>query len=109
MVPLNYQRYRGLSAMKLGISRRKKLMRLNRRLATTRWGVLLSQAHFLTLRELSMQFELSVAMGDILLLEKLVVHLSYGTDTPSASQPLCRYSCQARSGIFRLFDTALGL
>jgi hypothetical protein len=56
--------------MKLGISRRKKLMRLNRRLATTRWGVLLSQAHFLTLRELSMQFELSVAMGDILLLEK---------------------------------------
>jgi hypothetical protein len=56
--------------MKLEISRRKKLMRLNRRLATRRWGVLLNQVHFLTLRELSMQFELSVAMGDILLLEK---------------------------------------
>ena len=55
--------------MKIGISALQKLVARNRRLAKNRWGALLSPTHMSTLAELSMQFEFSLAMGDLLLLE----------------------------------------
>jgi hypothetical protein len=55
--------------MKIGISALQKLVARNRRLAKNRWGALLSPTHMSTLAELSMQFEFSLAMGDVLLLE----------------------------------------
>jgi len=55
--------------MKREKSPRQKLIALNRRLATRLWGALLNQVHLSTLKELSMQFGFSLAMGDVLLLE----------------------------------------
>jgi hypothetical protein len=46
-----------------------KLATLNRKLAKRRWGRLLTEAHFYMLAELSTQFEFSVAMGDVVLLD----------------------------------------
>ena len=57
------------AAIKIGISALQKLVARNRRLAKNRWGALLSPTHMSTLAELSMQFEFSLAMGDVLLLE----------------------------------------
>lgn len=54
--------------MKTGIAPHQKLTTLNRRMAKSRWGALLSQAHLSTLAELTKQFEFSLAMGDVLLL-----------------------------------------
>ena len=47
----------------------RKLAALNCKLAKSRWGALLTQAHLATLAELSRQFEFSVAMGDVILLD----------------------------------------
>ena len=47
----------------------QKLIALNRKYATRRWGALLSQVHLWSLKELSRQFRFSLAMGDVLLLE----------------------------------------
>jgi hypothetical protein len=55
--------------MKTRISPLQKLVKLNRRLAITRWRTLLCQTHLSNLDELSMQFGFSVVMGDVLLLE----------------------------------------
>jgi len=55
--------------MKPGVTPHQKLVTLNRRLAKSRWGALLSQTHLSTLAELSMEFEFSLAMGDVVLLE----------------------------------------
>jgi len=55
--------------MKTRISPLQKLVRLNRRLAISRWRTLLCQTHLSTLAELSMQFGFSMVMGDVLLLE----------------------------------------
>jgi hypothetical protein len=55
--------------MKSGISTRQKLVTVNRRLAKNRWGCLISKKHLFTLAELSKQFEFSLAMGDVLLIE----------------------------------------
>src|SRR5438105_12272573 len=68
MVSLHYHKPR-IVAMKIGISALQKLVARNRRLAKNRWGALLSPTHMSTLAELSMQFEFSLAMGDVLLLE----------------------------------------
>jgi len=45
-----------------------KLAALNRKLAKRCWGTSLTEAHFSMLAELSRQFKLSVAMGDVVLL-----------------------------------------
>ena len=45
------------------------VLALNRRLAQEKWGELLTNAHLLTLAELSKQYEFSVAMGDVILLD----------------------------------------
>jgi hypothetical protein len=55
--------------MKTGGRPFRKLAALNRRLAKSRWGTLLTRAHLSTLAELSGQFEFSVAMGDVVLLD----------------------------------------
>jgi hypothetical protein len=55
--------------MKPENSPRQKLITLNRKHARIRWATLLSQAHLSTLKELSMQFGFSLAMGDVMLLE----------------------------------------
>ena len=55
--------------MKPDNSPRQKLTTLNRKHARIRWATLLNQAHLSTLKELSMQFGFSLAMGDIMLLE----------------------------------------
>jgi hypothetical protein len=47
----------------------QKLVRTNARLAKSRWPGLVDQAHLYALRQLSMQHEFSLAMGDLLLLE----------------------------------------
>ena len=47
----------------------RKLEALNRKLAKRRWGPLLTKAHLFMLAELSRQFEFSVAMGDVVLLD----------------------------------------
>ena len=47
----------------------QKLITLNRKYARQRWATLLSRVHFSTLKELSMQFGFSLAMGDLILLE----------------------------------------
>jgi hypothetical protein len=47
----------------------RKLAALNRKLARRRWGNLLTEAHLSLLRELSRQFQFSVAMGDLMLLD----------------------------------------
>ena len=54
--------------MKPENSPRQKLITLNRKHARIRWATL-SQAHLSTLKELSMQFGFSLAMGDVMLLE----------------------------------------
>jgi hypothetical protein len=55
--------------MKPENSSRQKLITLNRKYARRRWATLLSRVHFSTLKELSMQFGFSLAMGDLILLE----------------------------------------
>ena len=47
----------------------QKLAALNRKLAKSRWGNLLTQAHHSMLAEFSKQFQFSVAMGDLILLD----------------------------------------
>jgi hypothetical protein len=47
----------------------RKLAALNRKFAKSRWGNLLSEAHHSMLAELSGQFQFSVAMGDLILLD----------------------------------------
>ncbi len=55
--------------MKPENSPRQKLITLNRKYARMRWAALLNRVHFSTLKELSLQFGFSLAMGDITLLE----------------------------------------
>ena len=55
--------------MKSENSSRQKLATLNRKHARMRWATLLNQFHLSTLKELSMQFGFSLAMGDVILLE----------------------------------------
>jgi hypothetical protein len=55
--------------MKPENSPRQKLLTLNRKHARMRWATLLNQVHLSTLKELSMQFGFSLAMGDVILLE----------------------------------------
>jgi len=55
--------------MKSENSPRRKLIALNRKHARMRWATLLNQVHLSTLKELSMQFGFSLAMGDVTLLE----------------------------------------
>jgi hypothetical protein len=55
--------------MKPQNSPRQKLITLNRKHARMRWATLLNQVHLSTLKELSMQFGFSLAMGDVMLLE----------------------------------------
>ena len=47
----------------------RKLAALNRKLAKSRWGNLLTEAHLSMLGELSRQFKFSVSMGDLILLD----------------------------------------
>jgi hypothetical protein len=55
--------------MKPENSPRQKLITLNRKHARMHWATLLNQVHLSTLKELSMQFGFSLAMGDVMLLE----------------------------------------
>ena len=55
--------------MKPENSPRQKLITLNRKYARMHWAALLNQVHLSTLKELSMQFGFSLAMGDVTLLE----------------------------------------
>ena len=55
--------------MKSGDSDRQKLVRGNRKDARMRWGSQLNRVHLSTLRQMSMQFGFSLAMGDVMLLE----------------------------------------
>jgi len=48
---------------------RQRLLTMNRGLARRLWGSLLNRMHWATLKELSIQFGFSLAMGDVLLLE----------------------------------------
>src|SRR5438094_8365378 len=48
---------------------RQTLATVNSRLAKTLWGSALNSTHFLTLKQMSMQFGFSIAMGDVLFLE----------------------------------------
>src|ERR1700746_1253979 len=56
--------------MKPANSPRQKLITLKRKQARTRWSTPLDHADLSALKELSMQFGFSVAMGDIILLER---------------------------------------
>src|SRR5438552_11613233 len=47
----------------------RKLAALNRKLAKSRWGNFLTESHLSMLSELSRQFQFSVEMGDLLLLD----------------------------------------
>ena len=47
----------------------RKLITLNQKLARNQWGSILTEAHSAMLAELSIQFQFSVAMGDVILLE----------------------------------------
>jgi hypothetical protein len=47
----------------------RKLAALNRKLARSRWGTLLTEVHLSVLAELARQFQFSVAMGDLILLD----------------------------------------
>ena len=49
--------------------RRQKLITLNSKQARMRWATVLNQVHLSTLKELSIQFGFSLAMGDVMLLE----------------------------------------
>ncbi len=55
--------------MKTENSPRQKLITLNRKYARIRWATLLNPIHFSILKELSMQFGFSLAMGDVTLLD----------------------------------------
>ncbi len=55
--------------MKSEVRHFKRLIALNRRLAQSRWGTLLTKAHLSTLAEFSREFEFSLAMGDVVLLD----------------------------------------
>jgi hypothetical protein len=55
--------------MKSGNSPCQKLIALNRKHARMRWATLLNHVHLSTLKELSVRFGFSLAMGDLLLLE----------------------------------------
>jgi hypothetical protein len=55
--------------MKTQNSPRQKLITLNRKHARMGWAALLNHVHLSTLKELSMQFGFSLAMGDVMLLE----------------------------------------
>lgn len=72
MVPLWYRYgtiHRGIPKMRTQDSPSKKLVTLNRKLAKNRWGSILTEAHLSNLAELSRQFQFSVAMGDVVLLD----------------------------------------
>ena len=47
----------------------QKLAAVNCKLARSRWGTVLTKAHFATLAELSQEFKFSVGMGDVVLLD----------------------------------------
>jgi hypothetical protein len=55
--------------MKSAKSPCQKLIALNRKHARMRWATVLNRVHLSTLKELSMQFGFSLAMGDVMLLE----------------------------------------
>jgi hypothetical protein len=55
--------------MKLSRLARQRLVIGNRKHARTRWEPQLNQAHLVTLRELTIHFGFSLAMGDLLLLD----------------------------------------
>jgi hypothetical protein len=55
--------------VKSGDSDRQKLVSGNRKHARMCWGDQLNKVHLSTLREMSMQFGFSLAMGDVILLE----------------------------------------
>jgi hypothetical protein len=55
--------------MKLPSRARQILATVNSRLAKTIWGSALNSIHFLSLKQMSMQFGFSIAMGDVLFLE----------------------------------------
>src|SRR5438128_11734344 len=60
---------RGGAKMKLPSRARQILATVNSRLAKTLWGSALNSIHFLSLKQMSMQFGFSIAMGDVLFLE----------------------------------------
>jgi hypothetical protein len=47
----------------------RNLAAMNRKLAKSRWGTSLTRSHLSTLSELSREFEFSIAMGDVVLLD----------------------------------------
>jgi len=59
----------GGAKMKPPSPARQTLATVNSRLAKTLWGSALNSTHFLTLKQMSMQFGFSIAMGDVLFLE----------------------------------------
>ena len=67
MVPLWY--HLRILAMKTKDRSFRKLAMLNRKLAKSRWGPSLTDDHLSMLAELSRQFQFSVAMGDLILLD----------------------------------------
>src|SRR5438445_10695679 len=60
---------KGGAKMKPPSPARQTLTTVNSRLAKTLWGSALNSIHFLTLKQMSMQFGFSIAMGDVLFLE----------------------------------------
>src|SRR5947207_9799626 len=60
---------KGGAKMKPPSPARQTLTTVNSRLAKTLWGSALNSTHFLTLKQMSMQFGFSIAMGDVLFLE----------------------------------------
>ena len=47
----------------------RRMAAMNRKLAKSRWGAMLTKGHLSMLDELSRQFQFSVAMGDVVLLD----------------------------------------
>ena len=66
----------------------RKLAALNRKLARSRWGTLLTEGHLSVLAELARQFQFSVAMGDLILLDGRW----YVTHTGPGSPPVLDFS-----------------
>ena len=78
----------------------RKLAALNRKLARSRWGTLLTEGHLSVLAELARQFQFSVAMGDLILLDGRWYVSRIRTYTFGTQQTVCGVSGFARSGLF---------
>lgn len=78
----------------------RKLAALNRKLARSRWGTLLTEGHLSVLAELARQFQFSVAMGDLILLDGRWYVTHTGLIRLARNKRCAGYPGSPRSGLF---------